>query len=537
MNGPPDILYKTALYMRLSKDDNEAGESASISTQRKMLRSYARENGYEIFGEYVDDGFSGTNFERPAWKRLLADIEGKRVNLVITKDLSRLGRDYIMAGQFTEIYFPSRGVRYIAINDGYDSDSPWSDIAPFKNIMNEMYARDTSKKIRSAFQTKIKEGAFIGNFAPYGYQKDPEDKNHLIIDPVSALVVREIFERAVQGAAPSQIARNLNQRGVLTPAMYRCAKCPYLNTDDYSKRKEWTSGTICKMLKNPVYLGHIVQGKTVKVSFKSGITLQKPRGEWVIVKNKHEALVSQEVYDRVRKRNISRRNPPGTGFTNIFSGLAKCGDCGHSMSTTGSGVTGKGRKLVCGGYKLYGSRECSNHYMDYELLYKVVLQEIRVLLSFTEEDKEKIKEAIRDSSDHKETACRKKAVYALKKREREIDCVIGRLYEDRVNGKIGEERFYKMLDSYEKEQKETLASLAVILKPYDPAQTGNEGDLLSCLMEEISQEKGLSSELLGKLVDRIEICQSVTEGENRKCQTIRIYYRTAAPISERPDPA
>ncbi|EXG88421.1 site-specific recombinase, DNA invertase Pin [Clostridium sp. ASBs410] len=529
--------YKAALYMRLSKDDDGTGESSSIGTQRKMLRSYAIENDFEIYGEYVDDGYSGTNFDRPSWKRLLKDIDARKVNLVITKDLSRLGRDYIMTGQLTEIYFPSRGIRYIAVNDGYDSDSPWSDIAPFKNIVNEMYARDTSKKIRSAFQTKINEGAFIGNFAPYGYQKDPQNKNHLLVDPVAASVVREIFEWAEQGAAPSQIAEILNERKVLTPAMYRCAERPYLNSDDYSRRKEWTSGTVCKLLSNPVYLGHIVQGKTVKVSFKSSMTLRKPRNEWVVVEDKHEPLISGETYERVRRRSVSRKSTAVTGFTNIFSGFAKCGDCGRNMSSTGAGRKAKSRKLVCGGYKLYGRKECTNHFLDYELLYRVVLQEIRSLLSFTESEKEEIEETLREPVSPGEMQGEEKAVFSLKKRKKKLGYIIEKLYEDRVNGRISEERFYIMLDSCEKEEKKIAESLALLERPCSLDQESEPASdcLLSSLLKDISQEKGLSSDLLGKFIDRIEIFQSSEGGEGkagRKYQTIRIYYKVA-PIEDR----
>ncbi|SET91657.1 recombinase family protein [Lacrimispora sphenoides] len=529
--------YKAALYMRLSKDDDGTGESSSIGTQRKMLRSYAIENDFEIYGEYVDDGYSGTNFDRPSWKRLLKDIDARKVNLVITKDLSRLGRDYIMTGQLTEIYFPSRGIRYIAVNDGYDSDSPWSDIAPFKNIVNEMYARDTSKKIRSAFQTKINEGAFIGNFAPYGYQKDPQNKNHLLVDPVAASIVREIFEWAEQGAAPSQIAEILNKRKVLTPAMYRCAERPYLNLDDYSRRKEWTSGTVCKLLSNPVYLGHIVQGKTVKVSFKSSMTLRKPRNEWVVVKDKHEPLISGETYERVRRRSVSRKSTAVTGFTNVFSGLAKCGDCGRNMSSTGAGGKAKSRKLVCGGYKLYGRKECTNHFMDYELLYYVVLQEIRSLLSFTESEKEEIEETLREPVSPGEMQGEEKAVFSLKNRKKELGHIIEKLYEDRVNERISEDRFYIMLDSFEKEEKKIAESLAMMERPCSLVQESEPASdgLLSSLLEDMSQEKGLSSDLLGKFIDRIEIYQSSEGGEGkagRKYQTIRIYYKVA-PIEDR----
>ena len=231
--------YRAGLYMRLSKDDG-VGESSSITTQRKILRAYAEEHGFSVYDEYMDDGWSGTNFERPEFKRMISDIEAGHINLVLTKDLSRLGRDYITAGQYTEIYFPSKGVRYIAINDGYDSDSPYTDIAPFKNVINEMYARDTSRKIRSAFSAKMQGGSYIGNFAPYGYQKDPGDKNHLVPDPVTAPIVQRLFRLAEAGTGLSEIARLLNGEGVVTPAVYRCMTHPYLKMEDYTKRREWT---------------------------------------------------------------------------------------------------------------------------------------------------------------------------------------------------------------------------------------------------------------------------------------------------------
>lgn len=532
----PSLGYSAALYMRLSKDDEGTAESASISAQRKQLHSYAKENGFGIYSEYVDDGYSGTSFIRPAWNRLLEDIEAKHVNLVITKDLSRLGRNYIMTGQFTEVYFPAKGVRYIAINDGYDSESQWNDIAPFKNIVNEMYARDTSRKIRSSLQTKIKEGAFIGNFAPYGYQKDPEDKNHLLIDPAAASIVREIFEKAEKGEAPSRIAGDLNKREVLTPAMYRCARLPYLNADNYSRRKEWTPGAVCKILANQVYLGHMVQGKTAKASFKSAVTLQKPRKDWVVVKNRHEPIISQEVFDRVRKRSVSRRNPAVSGFSNLFSGTAVCSDCGRNMSITGARGKTEKRKLVCGGYKLYGSRECTNHFMDYDLLYEILVQEMCILLPFTEREKEEILRALWEDSGGREPTFGKKAGSALKKREREIETIILRLYEDQINGKIQEERFYKMLDAYEREQKEIAVGLAALQKPDALLKTNallkskeRDGEsLLAGLIEEVEQNHFLSADLFAGFIERIEICQSVTEEEGRsphKFQTIRIYYR------------
>lgn len=528
--------YQAGLYMRLSRDDG-AGESASISSQRKMLRSYAKEHGFEVYGEYVDDGFSGTSFQRPAWERLISDIEAKRVNLVITKDLSRLGRDYILTGQFTEIYFPAKKVRYIAINDGYDSDSPLNDIAPFKNIVNEMYARDTSKKIRSAFQTKIREGAFIGNFAPYGYQKDPVNKNHLVIDPITAPIVREIFERADRGESPSTIADALNQRQVLTPAMYRCIRHPYLQSAEPSGRKGWTSGTICKMLKNAVYLGHVVQGKTSKLSFKSNITLSHPKEEWVVVKHMHEPLISQDVFERIKRRSVPRKNLRETDFINAFSGIAVCGDCKRNMSVTGKKGKPRSYRLVCGGYKQYGTKKCTSHSIDYDLLYETVLKEIKDLLDLTKQEKEEIKRKLRQSESIKKETFEERSAAPLKKRNREISRIIGQLYEDKVNQRISEERFYEMLASLEKEQKEITAGLRSLTERNAEREPGEQ--VQTCqgeeLFKEISGERKLTRDFIGKFIEKIEICQSredVHEGKCRRCQTIRIYFRTNGPSQE-----
>lgn len=520
--------YYAALYMRLSKDDDRAGESASITTQKKMLRAFAKENGFFVYGEYIDDGYSGTNFNRPDFIRMLSDIEAKRVNLVITKDLSRLGRDYISAGQYTEIYFPEHGVRYIAINDGYDSISPYNDIAPFKNIINEMYARDISKKIRSAITTKMKEGNFIGSFAPYGYQKDPEDKNHLLVDPAAAPVVQKMFELAGENLPPGKIAQFFNEQGVAPPSLYRCMANSQLDPNGYSKRKEWTSSGICKMLKNMVYLGHSAQGKTSKVSFKSRTTLSKPPEDWYIVKNTHEPIVTQDVYDRAQRRCAARRAPPNRGFQNIFSGIAKCMDCKKNMSTS----SGKGGTsyLVCGRYKLYGKKECTNHLIDYGTLYDIVLRDIKKQIILDETKKRAVLSSLCCLLEEKEQyKARTKNTAAQKKRFKELDKIMQKLYEDNLCGKITDKRFSRMLKAYEEEQERLAAELERLSA--DKVSVANSELYQICAKEldEISQLKTLTPVLLRTLIDRIEIGQGSYQESNTKAaqkkQLIRIYYR------------
>lgn len=255
------INTQGAFYLRLSKDDDNLKESSSISNQRKLLQEYAQKAGFNIVAEFCDDGVSGTTFDRPGFKQLIKAIEDGLINLVLVKDLSRLGRDYIQTGQYTEVYFPSKNVRFIAVNDDVDSEQPLNDLAPFRNVVNEMVARDTSRKIRSSFQTKMKEGAFIGNFAPYGYQKDALNKNHLIPDTDVSAIVHRIFEMAAFGTSSSSIAKYLNEQKISSPAVYRCQKYPHLKLANYTKRKLWSASTIRKILKNPVYLGHNAQGK------------------------------------------------------------------------------------------------------------------------------------------------------------------------------------------------------------------------------------------------------------------------------------
>ncbi len=519
--------------MRLSKDDEGTKESASIQTQRSMLTSFAAENGFMIHAEYIDDGWSGTSFDRPSFKRMVADIEAGHLNMVITKDLSRLGRDYITAGEYTERYFPEHGVRYIAINDGYDSIDSYSDIAPFRNVMNEMYARDISKKIRSAFQTKMKDGCYIGNFAPYGYRKDPQNKNHLIVDPRAAPIVQEIFHAAEEGGRPKEIAQSLNQRGVMPPAVYRCSSRPYLDIGNYSERREWTSSTICRMLRNIVYLGHMAQGKTTKVNFKSHVALRKEADEWIMIRNTHEPLVTQATYDMVRNRSVSRKAEPKNCFANIFSGIAKCADCGRNMSTTGTRKKGAIANLVCGGYKLYGRKACSNHFMDYQALYDVVLSELRKQLRMSERDRSELLEDLEHDA-QKEPANDdriNKAQSAFRGRARELDAIIRTLYEDHVAGTVSSERFEKLLPAYEAEQKEVFRRISALSDIAEKNRRGDSAQQYLTLLREVTDMTGLTPELLHRLIDHIDIEQGEyvqTPAGKRKIQKIRIYYKFGA---------
>ena len=301
---------KCALYLRLSKEDERRAESASIETQRKILREFAEKNEISIYDEYVDDGYTGTNLNRPAFQRMLEDIERGKVQIVLTKDLSRLGRNSGRVNLMLDEYFPEHRVRYISVSEGIDTAERSvtnSIVAPVQNLVNELYAGDISRKIHAALDIKMKAGEFISAFAPYGYRKDPENKNHLLVDPEAGAVVTRLFAMAKAGNSPAQIAVILNKEGILTPSQYRYHTNPQLDAENFRGAKIWKATNIRKMLRNEVYLGHTLQGKTVKPSFKSRCCYTKPRAEWIVVENTHEPLVDQETWESVRLQMKKRR--------------------------------------------------------------------------------------------------------------------------------------------------------------------------------------------------------------------------------------
>lgn len=519
------MIYNAALYCRLSKDDNNVGDSSSIVTQKDMLTRYAHEQNFCIYDVYIDDGYSGTNFDRPAFQKMKQDIESGKVNLVITKDLSRLGRDYIISGQLIEEYFPKHNVRYIAITDGFDSINKYNDIAPFKNVVNELYARDISKKIRSAFETKMKEGKFIGNFAPYGYKKDSEDKNKLIINEETAPIVQYIFKLAEEGYRPIDIARALNEKHILPPALYRCSKNPKLNVDNYSKRKEWTSPNIQKMLKNTTYIGHTAQHKTTKISFKSKVTLANQKKDWIIVENTHEPIIDKQTFEIVQKMIVSRKNPPKSDFKNIFSGIAICADCGSNMSTTGTRKKDSKYNLVCGKYKLYGSKECTNHFIDYDVLYKLVLTNINKHLKITPELRKKILSQLEQTKNNSTGA--DKRFIELNKRKTEIQIIIQKLYEDNYLGRINEDHFNMVLNSLTKEETQIDAEMSILTHKSNESEYDNYNRFFK-LLDNFSDLTELNQDVIRRLIDVIYIYQGsyrTINGIKSKEQKIVIKYK------------
>lgn len=538
-------VYRAGLYMRLSKDDEGTGESASISTQRDILRAFAKGQGIMVVEEYVDDGFSGTNYDRPDFQRMIADIEAEQINCVITKDLSRLGRNSTRTTELLEEYFPARGVRYISVTDGFDSmmlTNGMAIAAPFMILVNELYARDISQKIRSSFKSKMEKGDYIAPFAPFGYQKDPENKNHLVVDAESASVVKMIFQMAADGCRPCDIARTLNEKHIPTPAEYRCLTHEHLDIHNYSKRHEWNSPILCKMLRNTVYLGRTVQGKTTKVSFKSKETRTIKPEDWVVVEGTHEPIISEELFEQVRRRVVSRLCVPNKGFVNVFSGIAKCPDCGRNMTTALTRKKGSTYNLCCGGYKSYGAAECGNHFIEYDMLYRVVLEELRAMLQLTEQERQEILSALAQDEKAKKAAAGNRLDELLKGKERrlqEVNTLVKKAFELFALGGQSESTYTQLIAEYEKERDELEQSIKTLHAQLDERDSKEDQyRRFFSLLDEVQSINTLTPSLVKELIDRIEVEQGHYEkdesGKKIKHQNIRIYYRFIGCIEKAP---
>lgn len=523
------IACRAVLYLRLSRDDDNPGESESIQNQRSLLQGYAVQHGFTIIGEYVDDGWSGTRFDRPRFQDMLRDMEQHRFEVVLVKDLSRLGRDYIQTGRYLELVFPENGVRLIAVGDGIDTARSDTDLAPFRNVINEMYARDTSRKIRSALHTKMQSGKFIGNFAPYGYQKDPQDKNHLIPDERTAATVRQIFAWAAAGKRPAEIARMLNERGEPPPAVYRTLVHPELNPDDYSKRKAWTSVGVSRILQDVVYLGHIAQRKTEKISFKSKKTREKRTDEWIIVPDCHEPLVSKQTFDTVQRQRSARRCDRKGAFSNLFSGLTFCLDCGKAMSTVGTRRKGSAANLACGAYKLRGTAACSNHFISYESLYRCVLEAVRQYVCLSEQDCdalfERLRHRLRLDERGREASCERER---LTQEQKQVQRLVAQLYEDRAAGKIGDTNFYPLLERYERKTAALQQQMDALLSVNEDKTLQKQQEHLQAIILRYTHVDELPPSLLFELIERIEVGQGTyekTEKGRMKRQKVIIHFR------------
>lgn len=458
----------TALYCRLSRDDDLQGDSNSIRNQKAILQKYAEENGFPNHQYFVDDGYSGTNFERPEWKRLMSLAEQKQIGAIIVKDMSRLGRDYIRVGYYTEEVFPALDIRFIAINNGVDSESQLdSDFTPFLNIINEWYAKDTSKKIRAVFKAKGQSGKPLSVNPPYGYIKSTENKDRWIIDEDAAGVVREAYRLCIEGYGPTQIANEFTRRKIMNPTAH--AKALGIGKPDkriYSDDYTWNTGTIARILSRQEYLGCVVNFKTHRKSYKIKKQIWNDPSEWVVFEDIHEAIIDRETFDEVQRIRSSKRRIRKPNEKSMLSGILYCADCGKRMYRIKSaGWTNDQAYFVCSTNRK--ARGCSSHHIKCNEVEAVLLDRIQAVFSFVKENKTGFIKSVMSQSEttiEHDLQRKKRELSVAVERIRTLDCIIRKLYEDNISGKITDERFGKMTSDYENEQMELEERVKVLEK-------------------------------------------------------------------------
>ena len=522
----------TALYCRLSRDDGTESESNSIGNQKKLLSQKAKEMGLTDTKYYVDDGYTGTNFNRPGFQQLIDDIEIGLVSAVMVKDLSRLGRDYVSVGNYTDSYFPEHNVRFIAVNDAIDSDEGESEIAPFKNILNEMYARDISKKIRSSHRLRGSMGEPLSQ-PPYGYMKSPENKKKWIIDPEAATVVKSIFKMCLDGKGNETIARELQENKVLIPMAYWRSKGlnrggKKTQTNPY----KWCKTTVQKILSQQEYCGDIINFKTYSKSFKNKRRIENSKENWAVFKDVNEPIIDRETFETVQKfiSKTKRRAPKKeNGERSIFNGLVYCGDCHSKMRYHTSTSNKEIHYFTCSDNKVDYRGKCpGRHYVRADALEEVVKLELRRLVEMLEIDESYFAQLLLRKNDEEREKDKKFLETELQKaiaRSNTVSQLYEKLYEDNVIGKVSDEWFVELSHKYEKERMDLKAKIADIRHKIEELKNNNsEYEKFISAIRRFMQMDNLTSPLLRELIDHIDIFETEGTGKSRT-QRIIIYYR------------
>ena len=519
----------TALYCRLSRDDELQGDSNSIINQKAILQKYTDDNGFRNTFLFVDDGYSGTTFDRPDWNRLMGLVDEGRVGTIIVKDMSRLGRDYLKVGMYTEMVFPNADIRFIAINNGVDSaNQSENDMTPFINIFNEFYAKDTSRKIRAVFKAKGQSGKPLSTNPPYGYVKDPEDKTHWLVDEKAAEVVREIFRLCIQGYGVSEIAKEITKQHILNPTAYAKAGGRSVpdnrgGDNDYT----WRGSKVSHMLSRPEYLGHTVNFKTYRKSYKQKKQLKRDPSEWQIFENTHEAIIDRETYDIVQRIRDGRRRVTPMGEMPTLSGMVFCADCGAKLYQVRGRNLPQSEYMVCATYRKRGKEVCSSHQIRNSVIEEFLLDGIRSMTAYVREHEDEFVEMVTMlSKAETEKALRdeKRELEQAQTRVRKLDAIIQRLYEDNVEGKISDERFAKMSENYESEQK-SLERRIIEIRSSIATQKENCINVNSfvALVRKHTDIQELNAEAILEFVERLEVFQPARVG-GRKVQRLRIVW-------------
>ena len=530
----------TALYPRLSHEDELQGESNSISNQKRILETYAKQNGFTNLRWYTDDGYSGANFQRPGFQAMLADIEAGKVGTVIVKDMSRLGRNYLQVGMYTEMIFPQKGVRFIAINDGVDSAQGENDFAPLRNIFNEWLVRDTSKKIKAVKRSKGMSGKPITSKPVYGYLMD-EDEN-FIIDEEAAPVVRQIYSLCLAGNGPTKIARMLTEQQIPTPGTLEYRRTGSTRRYHPGYECKWATNTVVHLLENREYTGCLVNFKTEKPSYKLKHSIENPPEKQAVFENHHEPIIDRETWERVQELRKQRKRPNRYDEVGLFSGILFCADCGSVMYQQRY-QTDKRKQdcYICGSYKKR-TADCTAHFIRTDLLTAGVLSNLRKVTSYAAKHEARFMKLLieqNEDGDRRRNAAKKKELEAAEKRIAELSAIFKRLYEDSVTGRISDERFTELSADYEAEQKELKERAARLREELSKAQeaTANAEKFMNVVRRHTTIEE-LTPTLLREFVEKIVVHESVAlDGKRRgklRRQEIEIYYSFVGKV-ELPD--
>lgn len=530
------VEWRVGIYCRLSKDDELQGESASISNQREMLTNYCKAQGFTIVDIFQDDGYTGLNMDRPGLKQALKAIEDKKINLLLTKDLSRLGRNYLETGRLMEDYFPRRGVRYIAVNDNIDTARDSNEIAPFKNILNEMYSKDISKKVHSSYLLHAKQGKYTGVVPPFGYLKDPNNKGHLIVDGETAWVVRKIFDYAMESKGSNYIRRRLEREKIACPCWWNRTRgfrnhyTKWEIKDPENGKYIWDFGIIERILQNPVYYGAIASQKA-DYRFKMGVIRKKKAHEWIIVENQHEPIIDRQTFDIVQTKIKKRQHPRDTDNFSLFSGLIKCGECGKALTIRKTNAKYPKDIYSCVTYNKFGKEHCTQHRVDYDVLYQLVLDRIRLLAKAALADEKSVEMRLESSYAQQARVEQEASSFAISKAQDRIqvlDRMISRLYEDMIAGRVNEANFETLLNNAQREQTTLKEQIeAAQNKGAEEEQKIQDAKAWTELIKEYADITELDSETLNRLIKEIIVHETIDEEKNRNI-TIEIHFNFKA---------
>ena len=516
----------TALYARLSKDDEQQGPSLSIENQKRILETFARDNGFLNCRFFVDDGWSGANFQRPGFMEMMDCVESGEVKCVITKDLSRMGRNYLQVGMFTEITFPKKGVRFIAINDGVDSAQGENDLTPLKNLFNEWMVRDTSKKIKAVKRAKGMSGKPTTTQPVYGYLMGEDER--FIVDEEAAPVVKQIYDLCLAGNGPSKIARVLTEQGVPTPGTLEYRRTGSTRRYHPGYECKWATNTIVHILERKEYLGHLVNFKTEKVSYKVKSSVENPEEKQVIFENAHEPIIDPDTWERVQELRKQRKRPNRYDEVGLFSGLLFCADCGSVLyQQRYENKTRKQDCYICGNYKKR-THDCTAHFIRTDLLTAGVTANLKKITAYAaKHEKQFMKLLVQQNEDggKRRNAAKKRELEAAEKRIGELSAIFKRLYEDSVAGRISDERFAELSADYEAEQRQVRAHAAELQAELSKAQEAsvNAERFMNIVRRHISFEE-LTPTLLREFIEKIVVHECSYDENKHRRQEIEIYY-------------